>query len=113
MYQVMSIDQNNTLHEVMELQQKFDVLAEKMGVVIVGSLNGEEPKIVSVCENGMLGDATAYIAAAQVADRIMNIQHRCLQEQARLFDQLERKRWQEERKREQSPRNDIQRDNTK
>lgn len=82
-------DYNNTLKAILELRQKFDVLAEKMGVVIVGSLNGEEPKIISVRDDGMLGDAKSYLDAAQAADRFINIYLQCMQEQNKLFRQLE------------------------
>lgn len=87
---ILSKDYQNILQRVLDLQGKFDVLAEAFGVIIVGSLNGEDPKIISARENGLLGNAKDYINAAQIVDRVVAIQIGCLEEQIKIFDRLNR-----------------------
>lgn len=73
---------------LIDYQQRFDLLADKLGVVIIGPTNGEGPKVVSVREDGMLGNAKTYINASQAADMFVNLYYRCMQDQVKLFGEL-------------------------
>lgn len=98
LYQAVSANYQNTLYQVTDLQQKLDVLCEAFGVVIVGGSEGENPKIVSIAENGLLGDAKSYINAAQVIDKAANMHLEFLKNQAKFYGQLEADRAQRKQK---------------
>jgi hypothetical protein len=90
----MSVDYENTLAQIIELQQKFDVLAEALGIVIVPDMTKTppEPTIASIRENGLLGSASEYINAVMVADKLIGVMYSASREQAKLFDELSRNR---------------------
>lgn len=83
-------DYQNTLHQIIELNQKFDVLAEALGVVIVADFVGypPEPTIASIRENGLLGDAQQYINAVMVADKLAGLDYQVRKRQAELLREL-------------------------
>ena len=89
----MEADYDNTLHVMMELQQKFDVLAGAMGVVIVPDYVNKppEPTIASISKDGLLGDAKQYINAVMVADKIIGLNYDLMRQQAALFATLQKK----------------------
>lgn len=90
---IFPVNYQNTVSEILMLQQKFDVLAEALGVVVVADLAKEppEPTIASIRPDGLLGDAKEYINAVMVADKLVGLQVRAMEEQARLLKVISRK----------------------
>lgn len=76
-------DVENALSNVIELQLKFDALAEMLGVIVVCDFTCRTPnaEVKSTRTNGLLDEARNYIAAATAAAEMMNLQRRLLEQQ--------------------------------
>lgn len=78
------VDASNALHEAMELQRKFDALAEALGVYVVANADGPA-SIHSTRVNGLMADAERYIAAALLADNFMSAERRMLEQRRKML----------------------------
>jgi hypothetical protein len=72
-------------HQVLMLQQKFDLLAEVLGVVIVADCtkNPQEPVLVSVAD--ITESAKDLVNYSVVADKLLGLHYRMMREQQSFF----------------------------
>lgn len=63
---------DNTLDQILQLQQKFDALMDMWGVTVAFDPDGPA-KIVSHRDNSLLADSKRYLNAALVAETLLDV----------------------------------------